>query len=89
MTDIIQLTDTSGGRVHNSVAKLDHSGNLPWGVQQETATRDNPPQDVRGMGVVVDATGNLYLGGYVDGNDPGNTLPGAPDTFLSKSVSSL
>ncbi|MCP3104625.1 SBBP repeat-containing protein [Myxococcus sp. K15C18031901] len=84
VADITQVTDTSGGKVHNYVAKLNFSGALQWVVQQETAQLNGAAQDVRSMGVVVDDTGNLYVGGYVDGNYQGNTLQGAPDAFLSK-----
>ncbi|MCY1003066.1 SBBP repeat-containing protein [Myxococcus sp. MISCRS1] len=84
VADITQVTDTSGGKVHNYVAKLDHTGNLQWVIQQETAAINGVAKDVRSMGVVVDGTGNLYVGGYVDGHYQGNTILGTPDTFLSK-----
>ncbi|MCP3059886.1 SBBP repeat-containing protein [Myxococcus sp. K38C18041901] len=84
VADITKVTDTSGGMVHNYVAKLDYTGNLQWIVQQEPATLNNAAKDVRSMGVVVDFAGDLYVGGYVDGNYQGNTLQGAPDAFLSK-----
>ncbi|NTX02496.1 SBBP repeat-containing protein [Myxococcus sp. CA040A] len=84
VADVTQTTDTTGGMVHNYVAKVTFSGTLQWIKQQPTAVLNGVEKDVRSMGVVVDQNDNMYVGGYLDGNFEGNTLQGAPDSFLTK-----
>ncbi|WP_338871964.1 SBBP repeat-containing protein [Myxococcus stipitatus] len=84
MADVMNPSAPSEGVAHNFVAKLSPTGTQQWVVQQGTATRGTAKASVRSNGLTVDSSGNLYLGGFVDGDFDGNTLKGAPDTCVTK-----
>lgn len=69
---------TSAGLSDAFVAKLDPSGNPIWTKQLGTSGGDY------GTGVAVDAAGNVFLGGRVDGALAGQTRQGYSDGFLRK-----
>ncbi len=60
------------------LTKFDASGNWQWTKQDGTG------QDDEGRAVATDASGNIYLTGYVRGNFHGITRVGSSDVFISK-----
>ena len=79
---------TSAGAADIFVSKLDNAGNFVWARNMGGTSGDF---DV-GLGVIVDAAGNVYTTGYFNGTadfDPGAgtanlTSAGGADIFISK-----
>ncbi|MBU8897907.1 SBBP repeat-containing protein [Corallococcus sp. M34] len=84
VADVARPDDTSGGRIHNFVAKLDFNASLKWVVQQPPPTINGAFTDIQPYGLTVDAAGSPYLGGFLYGDFDGNTLKGRPDAFVTK-----
>jgi len=61
-----------------SVSKYDASGNYQWTKQTGSTGADTP------RGIVVDATGNIFLGGQTTGSLSGYTNAGGNDLWLMK-----
>lgn len=83
---VYTITPTNSGQVDVFLVKLDASGNFVW------AKTLGGTQDVTASALTIDATNNLYLGGYFSGItdfDPNAgisnlTSNGTSDVFISK-----
>ncbi|RKG86725.1 SBBP repeat-containing protein [Corallococcus terminator] len=83
--DVGNIANATFVKGHNYVAKFDTAGNRLWVVQQNPAVSPAGGQaSVYSNGVNRESNGNLYLGGYTDGNFGGNTLVGTSDAFVTK-----
>jgi hypothetical protein len=69
---------TNAGGDDIFIAKYDTSGNLQW------VTLLGTPADEWGNGIALDASGNVYITGYTDGNLDGQTNAGGDDIFIAK-----
>ncbi len=69
---------TSAGSNDIFVCKLDPNGNTIWTKQFGTSGSDY------GSGIAVDAAGDIFVGGEVNGGLPGQTFVGYSDGFVRK-----
>jgi hypothetical protein len=74
----------SSTAAHNFVARYDTAGNRQWVVQQDAARLNGADEVTYSTGVMVDAAGSLYVGGFTSGSLDGNTVMGDPDGFVTK-----